>query len=257
MPNISQFYAFNAVVIVVFGLCIGSFLNVVIYRLPAGESIVVGRSHCPACRRELAWYDLVPVISYLVLRARCRFCGVPIAARYPLVESLTGALFLVLYLHYGLGLVLLKYLFLAAILIAVAFIDIDHFIIPNSLVLAGAVFALGITFVVQDVSFTSALIGAATTGGFLFLVALCSRGGIGAGDIKLGLVTGLFLGWPLGLTGLFIGACLGGFLGIILLAVRVKSRKDPLPFGPFIALGTLIALLWGGQILQLVLGTVA
>lgn len=257
MLNIDQFPVFGAVVIIVLGLCIGSFLNVVIYRLPAGESIVTGRSHCPACKRDLAWYDLIPVLSYLLLGARCRYCHANIAVRYPLVESLTGALFLLIYIHFGPGLVLLKYLFLVALLIAVTFIDIDHFIIPNSLVSAGAIFGLGITLVAHDVSFISALIGAATTGGFLFLVALISRGGMGAGDIKLGLVTGLFLGWPLGLTGLFIGACVGGLLGVILLATRIKSRKDPLPFGPFIGLGTLIALLWGNQILQLVLGPLA
>jgi leader peptidase (prepilin peptidase)/N-methyltransferase len=253
----NQFLVFGAIVVSVLGFCIGSFLNVVIYRLPRGESIVTGRSHCPNCARVIAWYDLVPLLSYLVLGGRCRSCRAAISGRYPLVESLTGVLFLILYLHFGLRIVLVKSLFLTSLLVAVSFIDIDHFFIPNRLVLAGVVCGVVFSLFVPDVSLWSALLGAASTAGFLLLVALLSRGGMGMGDIKLGLVTGLFLGWPLGLTGLLIGVCLGGFLGIILLASKIKSRKDPIPFGPFIALGTLIAMLWGAQILHLVLGMVA
>ena len=256
MIDSNQFLAFCAIVIGVLGLCIGSFINVVIYRLPRGESIVTGRSHCPNCARVIAWYDLVPLLSYLVLGGRCRSCRAAISGRYPLVESLTAVLFLIIYLHYGLQITLVKYLFLASLLIAVSFIDIDHFFIPNRLVLAGIICGVVFCFFVPDVSIWSALLGAATTGGFLLLVALLSRGGMGTGDIKLGLVTGLFLGWPMGLTGLMIGVCLGGFLGIILLVTKIKGRKDPVPFGPFIALGTLIAVLWGAQILKLVLGVV-
>jgi leader peptidase (prepilin peptidase)/N-methyltransferase len=204
----------------------------------------------------IAWYDLVPLLSYLVLGGRCRSCRAAISGRYPLVESLTGVLFLILYLHFGLRIVLVKSLFLTSLLVAVSFIDIDHFFIPNRLVLAGVVCGVVFSLFVPDVSLWSALLGAASTAGFLLLVALLSRGGMGMGDIKLGLVTGLFLGWPLGLTGLLIGVCLGGFLGIVLLASKIKSRKDPIPFGPFIALGTLIAMLWGAQILHLVLGMV-
>jgi leader peptidase (prepilin peptidase)/N-methyltransferase len=252
----NQFLVFGAIVVSVLGFCIGSFLNVVIYRLPRGESIVTGRSHCPNCARVIAWYDLVPLLSYLVLGGRCRSCRAAISGRYPLVESLTGVLFLILYLHFGLRIVLVKSLFLTSLLVAVSFIDIDHFFIPNRLVLAGVVCGVVFSLFVPDVSLWSALLGAASTAGFLLLVALLSRGGMGMGDIKLGLVTGLFLGWPLGLTGLLIGVCLGGFLGIILLASKIKSRKDPIPFGPFIALGTLIAMLWGAQILHLVLGMV-
>jgi leader peptidase (prepilin peptidase)/N-methyltransferase len=253
----NQFLVFGAIVVSVLGFCIGSFLNVVIYRLPRGESIVTGRSHCTLCGKMIAWYDLFPLVSYLLLGGRCRNCKASISGRYPLVESLTGVLFLILYLHFGLRIVLVKSLFLASLLVAVSFIDIDHFFIPNRLVLAGVVCGVVFSLFVPDVSLWSALLGAASTAGFLLLVALLSRGGMGMGDIKLGLVTGLFLGWPLGLTGLLIGVCLGGFLGIILLASKIKSRKDPIPFGPFIALGTLIAMLWGAQILHLVLGMVA
>jgi leader peptidase (prepilin peptidase)/N-methyltransferase len=257
LSPVADLHAFNAVVVALFGLCTGSFLNVVIYRLPRGESIVVGRSHCPACEREIAWYDLVPVLSFLLLRGRCRYCRAPISCRYPLVESLTAAVFLVLYLHFGLQAALIKYLFLAALLVAATFIDIERFLIPNRLVVAGLAFGIAAGFFVHDVSFLSALLGAASTAGFLLLVALLYRGGMGMGDIKLALVTGLFLGWPMGLVGLFVGACIGGLVGIVLIVAKIKGRKDPVPFGPFIALGTLIALLWGSQILGLLLGTEA
>jgi leader peptidase (prepilin peptidase)/N-methyltransferase len=253
MTTIDPLSVLNAVAIAVFGLIIGSFLNVVIYRLPRGESIVTGRSHCPACTREIAWYDLAPLLSYLALGGRCRFCRAPISGRYPLVEGMTGALFLILYLRFGLQLVLIKYLFLAALLVAISFIDIDHFLIPNCLVLAGIVCGIATGFFVTDVSPWYALLGAASTAGFLLLVALISRGGMGMGDVKLALVTGLFLGWPLGLLGLLAGACAGGLLGIFLIAIRIRGRKDPVPFAPFIALGTLIALLWGSQIISLLL----
>ncbi len=244
----------NAVIVTVAGLCIGSFLNVVIYRLPRGESIISGRSHCVSCSTEICWYDLIPLLSYLILRGRCRSCRAPVSSRYPLVEFLTGGLFLVLYLHLGFQLLLLKYLFLGALLVAVSVIDIEHYLIPNYLVLAGVIAGILFTVAVGDTSYWSALLGAVTTAGFLLLIALLSGGGMGPGDIKLCLVTGLFLGWPLGLLGLLTGACIGGLLGLVLLAARVKGRRDPIPFGPFIAIGTLIAILWGDQILRKLLG---
>jgi leader peptidase (prepilin peptidase)/N-methyltransferase len=251
VTDINQFFVFGAIVVSVLGLCIGSFTNVVIYRLPRGESIVTGRSRCTLCGKMIAWYDLFPLLSYLLLRGRCRNCRTPIAWRYPLVEGLTAGLFLVLYLHFGLTVITIKYLFLAALLVAVFFIDLEHFIIPNSLVLTGVIFGIGISFFIPSVSWWSVLSGAVSCSGFLLLVSLISRGGMGLGDVKLAVVTGLFLGWPLGPVGLLIGICVGGLLGIVLLVTGIKGRKDPIPFGPFIALGTMIALLWGRQIIQL------
>jgi leader peptidase (prepilin peptidase)/N-methyltransferase len=250
----NQFLVFGAIVVSVLGFCIGSFLNVVIYRLPRGESIVTGRSHCTLCGKMIAWYDLFPLVSYLLLGGRCRNCRASISWRYPLVESLTAILFLVLYLHFGLTLVLIKYLFLAALLVAVSFIDLEHFIIPNSLVLAGVVCGIAGFLIVRDLSIQSALLGAVACSGFLLLVSLASRGGMGLGDVKLAAVTGLFLGWPLGPVGLLIGICTGGLLGIVLLVTGINGRKDPVPFGPFIALGAMIALFWGRAIFYLLMG---
>jgi leader peptidase (prepilin peptidase)/N-methyltransferase len=253
----NQFLVFGAIVVSVLGLCIGSFINVVIYRLPRGESIAAGRSHCTHCGKMIAWYDLFPLVSYLLLGGRCRNCRAPISWCYPLVEGLTAGLFLALYLHFGPTPALLKYLFLSALLVAVSFIDLEHFLIPNSLVFAGVIFGIGISFFVRDVSYWSALTGIVSCSGFLFVVSLISQGGMGLGDVKLVMVTGLFLGWPLAAVGLLIGICAGGLLGIGLLATGIKGRKDPIPFGPFIALGALAAVFWGGQIIHLFLGPFA
>ncbi|MGB9792914.1 MAG: prepilin peptidase [Thermacetogeniaceae bacterium] len=243
-------FVFCAIFMTIIGMCIGSFLNVVIYRLPREESILWERSRCPACGHILAWCDLVPLLSYAFLRGKCRSCGAKMSWMYPVVELFTGLLFLLLFCRFGLTLVLAKYLFLSAVLVAAAFIDLQHYIIPDSLVIAGLAGGVVLGALARDAGIISALAGAAACGGFLLLVALLSGGGMGGGDVKLAFVAGLFLGWPLAPLGLFLGICLGGVLAIILLALHIKGRKDPLPFGPFIALGFLIALLWGDLILR-------
>jgi leader peptidase (prepilin peptidase)/N-methyltransferase len=236
--------------IFILGLCIGSFLNVVIYRLPRGESITLERSHCTSCGKRLRWYELIPLFSYLFLRGRCRTCHEPISLRYPLVELLTGIIFALLFLRFSLTIELVKYLFLSALLVAVSFIDLEHYIIPNSLIITGLAGGLILNIAAKDVGVVSALIGILVTSGFLLLVALISKGGMGGGDIKLTVVTGLFLGWPLAPLGLFLGAGVGGIVAIILLLSGLRGRKDPLPFGPFIALGTVIAFLYGFEMLN-------
>lgn len=240
---------FFTVLAAVFGLFAGSFLNVLIYRLPRGEQVTGGRSRCPACAHALAWFDLAPVLSFIFLQGRCRHCLARISLRYPLVELLTGAVFAALLLRFGLTPALAKYLFLGAVLIAASLIDLEHYLIPDRLVLAGLFGGVVLGVLARDVGLLSALLGAAVGGGVLLLIAVLSGGGMGGGDIKLAAVTGLFLGWPLGPLGLFAGACLGGLLGVFLLVFKLKGRKDPLPFGPFIALGTLLSLLGGKEFL--------
>ncbi len=244
----------GVVLAALFGLIIGSFLNVVIYRMPRGESVVAGRSRCPACGRALAWYDLVPVLSYLALRGRCRYCRTPISPRYLLVELMTGAVFAALFYRFGPTPALAKYLFLGAVLIAATFIDLEHYLIPDRLVLAGLAGAVILGFAARDVGIWSALAGCAAGAGFLLLVVVISKGGMGGGDVKLAAVTGLFLGWPFGPLGIFLGACVGGLVAFFLLLFRIKGRKDPLPFGPFIALGSFLALLWGKEVISWYLG---
>ncbi|MEW6447053.1 MAG: prepilin peptidase [Bacillota bacterium] len=250
--------------IAVLGLVVGSFLNVVIHRLPRGEDVVRPPSRCPVCGTRLAWHELVPVLSYLVLRGRCRHCGERISPRYPLVEALTAALFLLVYLvqwkqaqedvlpeHASLTWVLLKSLVFTAGLICAAFIDAEHGLIPNRLVLALLTSALVVVPLAGDVRIPDAVLGALGAGGALLLLGWASRGGMGGGDIKLAAVAGLYLGWPAAMLGLFFAAVLGTVAGVALIVSGKKSRKDAIPFGPYLAAGFLIALLWGREILNL------
>ncbi|MDI6709701.1 MAG: prepilin peptidase [Thermoanaerobacterales bacterium] len=229
----------------IFGLLVGSFLNVIIHRLPRGESIVLPPSRCPHCGGRLSISDLVPLFSYLWLRGRCRRCGTGISLRYPLVELLTGVLFVSLYAQFGLQPLLAKHLFLASLLVAVAFIDMEHYLIPNRVVLVGLAGGVPLNLWVRDLTFLSAVLGALVPAAFFFLLALATRGGVGGGDIKLAAVIGLFLGWPWGLLAVFLGALAGGILGLALLLTGRKKRKDPLPFGPFIALGAIVTVFAG------------
>lgn len=233
----------------ILGLIIGSFLSVCIYRIPRGESVVFPPSHCPSCNYRLAPLDLIPLASFLLLRGRCRNCDVRISSRYMYVELLTGFLFTICYLKAGLQFGLVKYLIFTALLVVVAFIDLEHYIVPNKLVLfglgAGAVFL----FFSGDISYASALLGVAAGSGFLLLSALVSRGGLGGGDIKLAAVIGLFLGWPLAPLSIFLGCCLAGLVGLFLILTKKKKRKDIMPLVPFLAAGSCITMLWGWDLL--------
>ncbi|WP_258359258.1 prepilin peptidase [Moorella sulfitireducens] len=232
------------------GLLTGSFLNVVVYRLPRGETVVWGRSYCPACRRSLAWYDLIPILSYLFLRGRCRYCRLPISPRYPIVELVTGVVFTTLFYNFGLSWILAKYLFLSAVLVAASFIDLEHYLIPDSLVVTGACGGILLSLLARDVGFWAALGGIAAAAGFLLLVAVISNGGMGGGDVKLAGMVGLYLGLPLAAVALFLSLITGGLAGVCLLVSGRKKRQDPLPFAPYIAAGGLLALLFGKEILH-------
>ena len=225
--NYGKGLAYFWLITVFIGLCIGSFLNVVIYRLPA-VSLLLDRSHCPVCGETLAWYDLIPVFSYFLLLGRCRACGVPISPRYLLVELLAGVITAVLFFYFGATAVFVKYLFLCLLLMVVFFIDLEHYIIPNSLVIIGLIGGVVLNAAAGNVGFTSALIGMLVTSGFLLIVALVSKGGIGGGDIKLAAVTGLFR-VALGPLGMFLGILTAGILAIFLLLLKMKGRKDPIP----------------------------
>lgn len=258
----SLFYG-GGVEVFILGLLAGSFLNVVIYRLPRKESVIRPPSSCPACGARLAWYDLVPVLSYLVLRGECRRCGGRISFRYPAVEILTAALFVVVYAVLAHQLkseafpaetrfvwVLAKDLFFTAGLIAAAFIDLEHRIIPNRLVLALLGGAAVLAPLAGDVRLEYAALGGLAAGGALLFLAAITRGGMGGGDIKFAAVAGLYLGWPMVMLGLFLGAVLGSIVGITLILAGKKTRTDFIPFGPYLATGFLFAMLWGGEIIQ-------
>lgn len=249
----------DKVLISIFGLLLGSFFNVCIYRIPKEASIVMPPSRCGSCGQTLKALDLIPVFSYLFLRGRCRYCGVRISPRYPLVEIFTAAVFLWVYLTQGLTWDFLTTAFLAGILIVMTFIDIDHQIIPDGLVLTGLIGGAVFLLAGLTVPWLDALLGLLVGGGSFYLVALLSewilkREGMGGGDIKLMAMIGLFLGWRMTLLAILLSVYAGGLIGGTLLLLKIKKRGEAIPFGPFIALGTLIAALYGTQLLSWYLG---
>ncbi|MDI6689414.1 MAG: prepilin peptidase [Actinomycetota bacterium] len=238
----------------IFGLAIGSFLNVCIYRLPRKESIIFPSSHCPHCGRIIRAYDNIPLIGYLLLKGRCRYCKGRISIQYPLVELLTGLLFLFCFLKFGLSSGFLSASFFTSILLLVASIDLKHKIIPNKVILPALVVQFILVILSNPQAIGSSLIGFFIGGGLLLLVALLAhlflrREGMGGGDIKLAAFLGIFLGWHV-LTALFLGFLLGAISGIALIIFKGMSRKDIIPFGPFLALGGFITLFFGPQIFR-------
>jgi leader peptidase (prepilin peptidase)/N-methyltransferase len=238
----------------VMGLCVGSFLNVVIARVPEGRSVVSPRSSCPRCGAEIPWYDNVPLISYAMLRARCRHCGEPISIRYPIVELVTGLLFALAGWHFGLGADLLAAVSLLATLVAITAIDLDRQLIPDVLSLPGIAAGLLLSTVSGRPGWLDSLLGTLLGGGIFFLIIVASRGGLGGGDMKLGAMLGAFLGWKLVLVAILLAVLAGGAVAIMLLAMRRRGRKDAVPFGPFLALGGAVSLFWGRPLLDWYLG---
>lgn len=229
------------------GACVGSFLNVCIYRIPRGKSVVFPSSYCPSCANTLRFVDLIPLISYLALNRKCRYCGCKISPRYPVVELVTGLLFVLAVTKYGLTLAALRAVVLFSLLIPAALIDLKYKIIPDKLNLAGVI--LGIPLIVESKEvFFSGVTGFLAGGGLLLLIAVVSRGGMGGGDIKLAAVMGLLLGWKCLLAALFLAFATGGVTGILLLLLGLKKRKDAVPFGPFLALGGIAAALAGDKL---------
>lgn len=235
------------------GLSIGSFLNVLIYRIPKDESVVAPASHCPACGRPLRWWMNVPVVSFLALRGRCGFCGVPISPRYAAVELVTGGLFLAAAARTGLRWELLVDFAAVSAIVAVSFIDLEHKIIPNRIIYPMLVVvpaALGVVsprIAIQSVFWG---IGAAA---FLFALSLIWAGGMGMGDVKLAGLVGFWLGPPV-IVALFVAFVAGSAVGVTLMALGWRTRKDAVPFGPFIGLGAVVAYLAGAEIISLYLG---
>ena len=225
----------------VFGACIGSFLNVCIYRLPLGQSVVFEPSHCTGCGRRLGVRDLVPLISYLLLKGRCRYCAALISARYPLVELLTALLFVAAYQFWGWQWQTAAYCMFFAVLVTAAFIDYRHSIIPDELIIAGCVLGLPLLFLSGPGQLVDGLIGFLVAGLLFLLIAVVSRGGLGGGDIKLAALMGLYLGFPDIFIALFSAFLLGALVSIVMLALGKKSLKDAVPFGPFLALGGVTA----------------
>jgi len=244
-------------VLTAFGLVIGSFLNVCIWRLPRGESVVSPPSGCPSCGKRIRAWDNVPVLSYIALGGKCRACRARISPRYPLVEALNAALYVLVFHVYGPGWHLVPFLALVSALIVITFIDIDHQIIPDRITLPGVLIGLVCGFfLTRDPFLREAALGwkASLTGaasGFIlfYAIALMSRGGMGGGDIKFMAMSGAFLGWKGVLLTTFAGSFTGSVLGLFLVAFKGKGRKTKVPFGPFLAIGCLLTLFAGQEIL--------
>lgn len=258
--NIAIFNSLPYVLIFILGSCIGSFLNVCIYRLPKNESIVYPRSKCPRCRNEIKWYDNIPLLSFIALRRRCRYCREKISFRYFFVELLTALLFLVLFYYYGTSIKFIVYSALFSALVAATFIDFEIMEIPDSISITGVILGLALSPVFPVLhntysawsSFLDSILGILIGGGMIYLVGVIGefifkKEAMGGGDVKLLAMIGAFLGWKVAVLTFFIAPFFGAIFGLI---IKIRTGKSLIPYGPFLALGSLVALLWGANILD-------
>lgn len=246
--------AIDLVFVILFGLIWGSFLNVVIYRLPAGKSLLRPRSSCPQCGRPIKPYDNIPLLSYLWLGGRCRSCRKRIPLVYPLVELLTAGCLLILYLTFGLTLHFFACGLFASSLIILGFIDFFHQVLPDAITLPGLALALVYSFFREGLKWTQALLGAAVGGGAILLIygvyyLLRKREGMGLGDVTMMLMVGAFLGWRPAVLTLLLAAFSGALVGLALILAGKKGLQQALPFGSFLAPAAFAALLWGERLM--------
>ena len=245
--------------IFIYGLLIGSFLNVLIYRIPKEESIIFPGSHCPICNHKLSWYDNIPLFSYLFLKGKCRYCNTGISLQYPLIELLNAITYLILYFYFGFSLTFIFYAIVSSVLIAIAIIDLKLQIIPDSLVLSIIILTIlykGLNYFLykQSPEIIGSLLGLALAGGLFLAIVILSGGGMGGGDVTLIGALGFLLGVKYILLTIFISFMLGAIISIFLLATKIKTRKDPIPFGPFIILAFFIVVFYGEQIIDIYWG---
>lgn len=243
----------------VFGCIFGSFFNVVIHRVPKGESLSHPASHCPSCGTPIAFYDNIPILSYLLLRARCRHCGVRISPRYLVVELLTGLVFLFLVRRDGLEWQLAIELLFLSILILITFIDLDTYTIPDVLSVGGTVAGFLLSFVSTRVDWTGSIVGILAGGGFFYLIAFAyhavrKQEGLGGGDIKLMAMIGAFLGWRGVIFTVLTASIVGTAVGFVVMSRKRKGMNTMLPFGPFLALGAAAFVFFGEEFFRWYMG---
>lgn len=243
------------ILILIIGLCIGSFLNVCIYRIPREESIAFPPSHCTSCGYELKAVDLIPVISYLFLKRKCRKCGEKISINYPLVELLNGVLYLLIFLRFGLSLSFVFYSLLTSLLIVISYIDLDSKYIYSSTTILGVVLAaiyIVVGLYTKDISISNNVLGGAIGYGSIYLIVVITKG-MGQGDAEVAGVCGLFIGIKGILVCLFIAVVLGGLVAAIILIFKLKEKKSEIAFSPYISIGSIVYILLGKEILSLYL----
>ena len=238
-----------AVTLFIFGLSIGSFANVCIYRLPKKQSVVFPASYCTTCSAPIRPLDNIPVISYLILRGKCRDCNNNISVTYPVIEIITALLLLAGFLKFGLTFDFLVYLLVAPALVIITAVDIKHQVIPDVITLPGL--ALGLAAGSYSIGYMNSFMGFLLGCGLFYLLAILSNGGMGGGDIKYIAAAGAFVGWQKVLLIIFIGAVLGTFVGLFQIGFQKKTRKNIIPFGPLLAVATLITLFYGNLLIKL------
>jgi len=244
----------HVVVAALFGALIGSFLNVCIYRLPHRESIIHPRSRCLQCKATIAWYDNIPLLSFLWLRGRCRACRTRIAWRYPLVEALNAASYGFIAWRFGVSPTALVYAVLLSALIVVSFIDMDHMIIPNVITYPGMALGLVAGMIILP-RWWEGILGFLLGGGYLYFMMVISpylfkKEGMGMGDVKLLAMIGAIVGWELVIVIIILAASLGSIVGLTLIAIRKLGRRQLIPFGPYLCIGAVVAMFYGTEILD-------
>ncbi len=240
-------------IIFIFGMCIGSFLNVCIYRLPASKSITnPPRSICPNCNSHIRFYDNIPVLSYIWLKGRCRNCDAPISFRYPLVEVMSGIVAVAMLFKFGLSLESLVYFVFISSLLVITFIDLDHKIIPDVISLPGIPIGLVASFALPTITLKASALGLLIGGGSLWFVAwaynlIAHRDGMGGGDIKLLAMIGTIIGWKGVIFTIFASSVIGSCVGITMMLIKGKNMKFAIPFGPFLSIGAIAYVFFGAQ----------
>ena len=264
--------------ILIFGLIIGSFLNVIIFRLENGEKIINDRSRCLHCKHTLSWLDLIPILSFMFLKGKCRYCHSKISWQYPLVEIATGALFVLIFnisaqiepvLSWQFYLSIFYYFYISSAFIVIFVYDLKHYIIPDKIIYPAIIitttFHLFSEFIttnnfqfpisnfqsIFNSQFLNFLFAAILASGFFYAIIIITKGkGMGGGDVKLAFLMGLLLGWPVILLSIFLAFILGSVIGIFLILIGRKRMKSMIPFGPFLIIGTFIGLFWGEEIIK-------
>jgi len=252
--------SYFAVFIFIIGACIGSFLNVCIYRIPENNSIITPGSFCPACKKGIPFYCNIPVLSYLFLKGRCKFCHEPISIRYPLIEILAGMFAVVLFYKFGIGQVMIYWFIFISVLITISFIDIDHQIIPDVISLPGILVFASSFYFLPEMTLKNTLLGIVAGGGSLYAVAflyylLKKQEGMGGGDIKLLAMIGAAIGIKGVFFTIFAGSLLGTFFGLlIMIYTKIADSKLKIPFGPFLSMGAILYIFFGEQLILWYLG---
>ncbi|WP_042146554.1 A24 family peptidase [Paucisalibacillus sp. EB02] len=232
------------------GLILGSFFNVVGIRVPNNQTFTNDRSYCPHCKHTLSWYELIPVFSYILQRGKCRNCKTKISIIYPVFELATGYLFALSYVHYGLTIELITSLLLVSMLVIITVSDIKYMLIPNKILLFFLPFFIIMRVIQPHDPWWSPIVGAIIGFGIIAIIIFVSRGGMGAGDMKLFAVLGIVLGTKNVLLAFFLSCLIGSVVGIVLLATKIINRKQPVPFGPYIVIATLITYFYGENLIN-------